>query len=105
MLKLELTLNEINYTSIVINTLPKLLKDLGEKDEKVKMLLEILSKHNVLPHVLIANILNSLSNEQIDQVLEEIGNLYSADLVKIINNLLKKEEISIELRSIEISNI
>ena len=105
MLKLELTLNEINYTSIVINTLPKLLNDLGEKDEKIKSALNILSKHNVVPHVLIANILNTLSNEQIDQILEELGNLYSDDLVKIINKLLSQEQISIELKNIEISNI
>lgn len=105
MLKLEVTLNEINYTSIVINTLPKLLNDLGEKDEKIKNTLNILQKHNVVPHVLIANILNALSNDQIDQILEELGNLYSADIVKVINKVLSQEQISIELKNIEISNI
>lgn len=105
MLKLEVTLNEIDYSSIIINTLPKLLNDLAYKDEKVNKLMALLYNQNVVPSVMFANALNTLSQEQINNLVVGIATLYSDDIVKIVNDIINKEQLNVEIARIKLDNI
>lgn len=105
MLKFEVTLNEIDYSSVIINTLPKLLNDLAYKDEKVNKLMALLYNQNVAPSVMLANALNSLSQEQVNNVIVGIATLYSDDIVKIVNEIINKEQLNVEIARIKVDNI
>lgn len=105
MLKFEVTLNEIDYSSVIINTLPKLLNDLAYKDEKVNKLMALLYNQNVAPSVMLANALNTLSQEQVNNVIVGIATLYSDDIVKIVNEIINKEQLNVEIARIKVDNI
>lgn len=105
MLKLEVTLNEINYSSIIVNTLPKLLNDLAYKDEKINKLMALLYNQNVVPSVMLANAINTLSQEQINNVIVGIATLYSDEIVKTTNNIINKEQVEIEIARIKVDNV
>lgn len=105
MLKFEVTLNEINYSSIIVNTLPKLLNDLAYKDEKINKLMTLLYNQNVVPSVMLANAINTLSQEQINNVIVGIATLYSDEIVKTANNILNKEQLEIEVARIKVDNV
>lgn len=105
MLKLEVTLNEINYSSIIVNTLPKLLNDLAYKDEKINKLMALLYNQNVVPSVMLANAINTLSQEQINNVIVGIATLYSDEIVKTANNIINKEQLEIEIARIKVDNV
>lgn len=105
MLKLEVTLNEINYSSIIVNTLPKLLNDLAYKDEKINKLMALLYNQNVVPSVMLANAINTLSQEQINNVIVGIATLYSDEIVKTANNIINKEQVEIEIARIKVDNV
>lgn len=105
MLKFEVTLNEIDYSSFIINTLPKLLSDMAYKDEKVNKLMELLYNQNVVPSVMLANALTTLSQDQINNVVSGIATLYSKEIVKTVNEIIKREQLGIEIARIKADNI
>jgi hypothetical protein len=105
MLKFEVTLNEIDYSYMIINTLPKLLNDLAYKDEKLNKLMALLYNQNVVPSVMLANALNTLSQEQINNTVVGIATLYSEDIVKTVNEIIKKEQLNVEIARIKVDNI
>ncbi len=105
MLKFEVTLNEIDYSSLIINTLPKTLSNLAFKDEKVNKLMELLNKENVYPSILLANALETLSQEQLNNLIAGIATLYSDEIVEKVNEIINKEQLNVEIARIKVDNI
>lgn len=104
MLKFEVKLNEIDYNFIIVNTVPKLLKDLAYKDEKINKLMAILSDLNVVPSSLLANALNTLSQEQVNNLIAEVATLYSEEIVNTINEYINKDQLIIEIAKLKVKN-
>ena len=105
MMKLELTLKDINYTALLLGFLPKILQDLKEKNDTAKTILSLLKKHNIELSDIVVNVLNTFTREQLNDVILDGVNQYSTELINLLNNILVQQMLQVELESIKLEKI
>lgn len=105
MLKLELTLQDINYTSAILEFLPTILENLESKNEKVKGIMGLLKNHDVDCSTLVFTILNTFTKEQLDSLIIDGVNQYQDSIIEIINGILEKQNLKVELDTLKLEKV
>ncbi|MHB8131879.1 MAG: hypothetical protein ACYDEX_23145 [Mobilitalea sp.] len=104
MLKFEIVLNEIDYNSVIENTLPKLLISMSEKSDKQGELAKVLLDMEEIPIKMIVAALNILPQQAKNNLIVKLQSIYNNDIIKFINDMVSKENMIAEVTAINIEN-
>ncbi|MDF2589542.1 MAG: hypothetical protein K0S41_3383 [Anaerocolumna sp.] len=102
MLKIELTLSEINYNELVERMIPTMLENLEKKDSKIAT---ILSDMGNIPVQMITAALNVLTQEQKNELIAKIVATYNEDISKAVSETMKKQHIAVDIKDILVKNV
>jgi len=104
MLKFEIILNEIDYISVIENTLPKLLISMSDKSDKQGELAKVLLDMEEIPIKMIVAALDILPQQAKNDLIVKLQTIYNDDIIKFINNKVIEERIIAEVATIKIEN-
>jgi hypothetical protein len=105
MLKLEMVLEEINYNELILSLLPRMLSNLSEKDDKSGRLGKVLSDMGNLPGNMITAALDALPQEEKNNLVVKILDIYKEEITQLVKNTMEKNHISVDLSELQITNI
>ncbi len=94
MLKFEISLNEIDYNSVITNLLPMILNNMSMKDDKSGELAKVLLDMNEIPNQMIIAALNVLPQEAKDELVVKISSLYKEEIIDSLNHLVGEQHIT-----------
>lgn len=100
MLKLSVSLEQIDYLSLV-----KMvdLRKLSIKDEKVKKVIDTLLAMENMPDRLLEGVLNSMTQDEKDHLVVEIVNIYMTEIKEMLNQAIKNS-CPVQINDMEIKN-
>lgn len=104
MLKFEIILNEIDYNSVIENTLPKLFISMSEKSDKQGELAKVLLDMEEIPIKMIVAALDILPQQAKNDFIVKLQSIYNSDIIKFINNKVSEEHMIAEVVAIKIEN-
>ncbi|SCP98776.1 hypothetical protein [Anaerobium acetethylicum] len=103
MLKFDFLLEEIDYENLVSQLLKKTLANMEEKDGKSGELARYVAGLEKVPYQMIEAAFGTLSQEQKNEMVTRIFDIYKDDLVSAINKIAAKNEIKAELASVNVT--
>ena len=105
MIKLEITLKEIDYNSLIGNILPRLLINLSGTEDKTGKLAQLLLGLEEVPNKMLEAALGVLPQGEKDDLLIRMISIYKEDILKLINNLASEQQIAAEVSDLKIENL
>lgn len=93
-IKIEVNLEEIDYSSLVKGLLPKILQSMSEKDDKQGSLGKILVDMKEAPGQMIEAALDVLPQSDKDELITKIFGVYKDDIIDIINQKITEQQIT-----------
>jgi hypothetical protein len=102
MIKLEITLSEINYNELIKRMIPSMLENLERKDSKIA---SILSSMGYIPVQMITAALNVLTQDEKNELIAKIATTYEDEISKAITETLHKQHIALDINDISVRNI
>lgn len=104
MIKLEVTLDIIDYNSIITTALPKMLMNMSLKNDKNGELAQLLLGMEEIPGRMLTAALDVLPQEAKDDLLVKILSIYKVDIVSFLNHIISEQQIATEVSVINIVN-
>lgn len=105
MLRLDAILDEINYNQVIETILPKILENLSKKEDKQGEVVKYLIGMGTATNNMVTAALDTLSQEEKDEMVSTIINIYKEDIVKSINCMIEKQNISSEVSSLHVGRL
>jgi hypothetical protein len=105
MIKLEITLKEIDYNTLIGNILPKLLISMSGTEDKTGKLAQLLLGMEDVPNKMLDAALGVLPQDAKDDLLIRMLSIYKEDILKQINNLAKEQQIAAEVSDLKVENL
>lgn len=102
MLKLELTLSEINYNQLMEQMIPTMLEKLQKKDSKVA---SILSDMGNVPVQMITAAMNVLTQDEKNELIAKIATTYEGEISQAITETLHKQHIAVDIKDLQVKNV
>ena len=102
-IKLELTLNEIDYNTVCGQLIEKLLESLSQKEGQSGRLAQIFLGLGDVPSDMVAAALSVLSQEAKDQLLIDLFTSCQDDITEGINMVLEQQGISAQVEQVKVT--
>ncbi len=102
-IKLELTLNEIDYNTVCGQLIEKLLESLSQKEGQSGRLAQIFLGLGDVPSDMVAAALSVLSQEAKDQLLIDLFTSCQDDITEGINKVLEQQGISAQVEQVKVT--
>lgn len=97
MLKLELTVKDINYNQLIRNFLPKLLNGMAQQEEKQRELAKVFLELKEAPIMMLTAAFDILTQEEKETLTTKLLNLYSEEIMEVLNKKAEEQGISAEV--------
>jgi hypothetical protein len=94
MVKLEVSLRDIDYNSVPEQLVMKLLDNLSQKPDKSGKLAQILLSLGDAPGKMVSAALSVLPQEAKDQLLVELSAVYQEEMIESLNHVLEQQGFS-----------
>ncbi len=104
MLKLEIQLKEVDYTSVISQLLPKLLEGLSSQPGKTGRLGQLLLTLGEKPDRMLAAACDILTQEEKDTILEQIFEIYQEDITEGLNRAAEQQKIAAVVAEVKLSH-
>lgn len=101
-LVLTMTLDEINYRKAIETIFPKMLESLSEREDKQGEVIRYLAGMGATPLIMTEAAFDAVSQRTKDEMLTTLMNIYQEDIVKGINHILAKNDITSEISSFRV---
>ena len=101
MLRLEVILDEIDYNGLVKNTVPKILENMAQSKDSNGALAKLLLEKN-LPVKMLTAALDTLSQEEKDELVVSIFNIYKGDIKEALYRVLEQQNISLDIEKLRL---
>lgn len=105
MLKIDFLFNDINYESVLSELLKIMLESNSKKDGEVGDTLRYLVDLEEVPYNMLQAALETLPQEQKDEIVTQLLRINKNKIVSIINELAKKNSIKAELSSMDFTKV
>ncbi len=103
MLKLEIELKQVDYNSVITQLLPKLLTGMSSQPGKTGQLGKLLLSLGEKPDRMLTAALNLLSQEEKDELLEQIFDIYREDIIEGLNRAAVQQNIAAVIAEVKLS--
>jgi hypothetical protein len=103
MVKLEVSLKEIDYNSVPEQLVMKLLDNLSQKPDKSGKLAQILLSLGDAPGKMVSAALLVLPQETKDQLLAELFMVYQEEVVESLNHVLQQQGFSAQVSKLKLT--
>jgi hypothetical protein len=103
MVKLEVSLREIDYNSVPEQLVMKLLNQMSQKPDQSGKLAQILLSLGDAPGKMVTAALSVLPQEAKDQLLVELFAVYQEDVVEGLNHMLQQQGFSAQLSKLKLT--
>lgn len=104
MLKIEVTIDHIDYEQTILNLTPLMVQKLSEQDSKAGNIAKLLLQTKELPSNVLKAAIGAIPLEQRDELLIAILTEYREELTESINTMVANNNIKAEIGSISIKN-
>jgi hypothetical protein len=105
MIKLEVTLDKIDYNSVFATILPKMLTSMSTKNDKNGELAQLLLGMEEIPVRMLTASLDVLPQEEKDDLLVKILSIYKVDILSFLNQVLSEQQIAADISAINLVNV
>jgi hypothetical protein len=105
MLRIEVTIDDIDYEQTVTNLAPTVLLKLTEQEGKAGKVAQILMEQNELPGNVLKAAMGAIPKQLRDELLADILMEYRQDLTGVLNELITKNNIKAEIKDIKILSL
>lgn len=105
MIKLEVTLDQIDYNSVIATVLPKMLIGMSAKNDKNGELAQLLLGMEEIPVRMLTASLDVLPQDGKDDLLVKILSIYKIDMVSFLNHILSEQQIAADIAAINMVNV
>lgn len=101
MLRLEVIVDEIDYNRLVKNTVPKLLETMAQSNDSKGALAKLLLEKN-LPVKMLTAALDTLTQEEKDELVVSIFNIFKGDIREALYKILEEQHISLDIEKLRL---
>jgi hypothetical protein len=101
-IKLEVTLNEIDYNQVLSQLAMKMIDNLSQKPEKSGRLAQVFLTLGDAPGEMVAAALSVLSQEAKDQLLVDLFKVYQEEVVESVNQALEQQGLSAQIEKLKV---
>ncbi|MDF2906068.1 MAG: hypothetical protein K0R34_1389 [Herbinix sp.] len=101
-IKLEVTLNEIDYNQVLSQLAMKMIDNLSQKPEKSGRLAQVFLALGDAPGEMVAAALSVLSQEAKDQLLVDLFKVYQEEVVESVNQALEQQGLSAQIEKLKV---
>lgn len=101
MLRLEVIVDDIDYNGLVKNTVPKLLENMAQSNDSMGALAKLLLEKN-LPVKMLTAALDTLTQEEKDELVVSIFNIYKGDIKEALYRVLEQQNISLDIEKLRL---
>lgn len=105
MLKIEITVEDIDYEQTVANLTPVILQKLSEKGDKSGKLAQLLLNLKDLPSNMLAAAIGAIPTLQRDELLADILMEYREELTDTLNKIIENNNIQAQINEIKVINL
>lgn len=105
MLKIEITVEDIDYEQTVANLTPVILQKLSEKGDKSGKLAQVLLNLKDLPSNMLAAAIGAIPTLQRDELLADILMEYREELTDTLNKIIENNNIQAQINEIKVINL
>jgi hypothetical protein len=105
MLKIEITVEDIDYEQTVANLTPVILQKLSEKGDKSGKLAQLLLNLKDLPSNMLAAAIGAIPTLQRDVLLADILMEYREELTETLNKIIENNKIQAQINEIKVINL
>lgn len=105
MLKIDFLFNEIDYESVLSELLKIMLESNSKKDGEVGDMSRYINDLEELPYNMLQAALETLPQEQKDEIVTQLLRINKNKIVSIINELADKNNIKAELSSMNVTKV
>lgn len=102
MLKIEVTIDAIDYEETIVNLAPMLLQKMTEQEGNTSKLAQLLIKTKDLPCDVLKAAIGAIPKEQRDELLANILTIYKQELSESLNEAITKNNIKAEIKDFNI---
>lgn len=103
MLKVEVTIDAIDYEETMENLVPMILQKMSETENNTRKLAELLLSLNELPINMLKAAIGVVPRYQRDELLTKFLSLYTQEITEVLNSTLSKNNIKAEIEQINIT--
>lgn len=102
MLKIEVTIDEIDYEETIVNLAPMLIQKMSEQEGNSNKLAQLLLSTKDLPVNVLKAAIGAIPKEQRDDLLANILALYKQEISASLNAAIIKNHVKAEIRDINV---
>lgn len=102
MLKIEVTIDEIDYEETIVNLAPMLIQKMSEQEGHSNKLAQLLLSTKDLPVNVLKAAIGAIPKEQRDDLLANILALYKQEISASLNAAIIKNHVKAEIRDINV---
>jgi hypothetical protein len=103
-LKIEITVDEIDYEQTAVNLIPLLL-NLSEKEDQAGKFARLLLKLKELPANMLTAAIEAIPKWQRDELLADILMEYQEELAKVLNEVIEKNDVKAQVSEIKVVSL
>jgi hypothetical protein len=103
MVKIEVSLKEIDYNSVSEQLLLKFLANMSQKSDQSGRLAQLLLSLGDAPGKMVTAALSVLPQETKDQLLVELFSLYQEETVERLNHMLEQQSLTVQVSRLKIT--
>lgn len=105
MLKIEITVDDIDYGQTAANITPTLLVKLAEQDSKAGKIVQLLMGMPDIPGNMVSAAIGAIPKDQRDTLFANILMEYRAELTDSLNKIIEKNNIKADIKSIKVTSV
>ena len=101
MLRLEVVIDEIDYNGLIKNTVPRILENMAQSKDNNGALVKLLLEKD-LPVRMLTAALDALSQEEKDELVVSVFNIYKGDIKEALYRAMEQQNISLEIEKLQL---